>query len=214
MQIALGQAVYTSDGQRIGTIDRVLLNPVGNQVEHFVVHRGFFFDDDKVVARISIDRVDGNGVYLSIDAQAAKALTRFEHSFDVGEMDSGYPEVIPGPFQSTVLFPVPPSGMTYLHHGRLFQLDPPLSAEERQSNEPVHTDVVIGKGADVIDPNGLRIGYVHEVAYDDDGALEVVVVQTGLLRHHRVTILAEQIAEIGDEEIRLRVPADTLANSE
>lgn len=214
MQIALGQVVYTSDGQRIGTIDRVLLNPVGNHVEHFVVHRGFFFDDDKVVARISIERVDTAGVHLSLDAEAAKALQRFEHSYDIGEMESGYPEVIPGPFQSMVLFPAPPAGMTYLDHGRLFQLEPLEGTPERPSNQSVHNDVVIGKGADVVGSDGQRIGYVHEVAYDDDGALQVVIVQTGLLRHHRITIPAEQIAAIGDEEIKLRVPADTLANPE
>lgn len=213
MQIALGQAVYTRDGQRIGTIDRVLLNPVGNHVEHFVVHRGIFLDDDKVVARISIDRVDGTGVHLTIDAATAKELSRFEHSYDAGEMLPDYPDVIPGPFQNSVLFPVPPASLTYQQQARLFKLDPPYGVEEeRSSDEPFQTDVVIGKGADVIDPDGFRVGYVHEVAYDDDGALEIVVVQTGLLRHHRVTILAEQIAEIGDEEIKLRVPANTLGN--
>jgi len=35
-------------------------------------------------------------------------------------------------------------------------------------------------------------------------------VQTGLLRHHRLIVLAEQIAEISDEEIVLNVPAEVL----
>lgn len=214
MQIALGQAVFTSDGQRIGTIDRVLLNPKRHHVEHIVVHRGLFLDDDKVVARAAIERVDAGGVHLSIDAEAAKELLRFEHSFDVGEMESGYPEVIPGPFQSMVLFPAPPAGMTYLDHGRLFQLEPLEGTADNPSADAVHNDIVIGKGANVVDSLGQRVGSVHEVAYDEDGALQAVVIQTGLLRHHRVSIDAARIAEIGDEEIRLNVPAADLAGPE
>jgi sporulation protein YlmC with PRC-barrel domain len=215
MQIALGQTVYTSDGQRVGTIDRVLLNPTLHHVEQFVVHRGIFLDDDKVVARRAIERVDSGGVHLSIDAESAKALQRFEHSFNAGEMESGYPEVIPGPFQSMVLFPAPPAGMTYLDHGRLFQLGPLEGTPENPSSEELHSDIVIGKGAAVCASDGQRIGSVHEVSYDDEGALVSVVVQTGgLLRHNRMTIPSALIAGIGDEEITLNIRADELSGGE
>lgn len=214
MQIALGQAVFTSDGARIGAIDRVLLDPIGNHVEHFVVHRGIFLDHDRVVPRASIERVDAAGVHLSLDAEAAKSLPRFEHSFDIGEIDPGYPQIIPGPFQNMVLFPSPAAGMTYLDHGHLFTLRPLEETPERPSSGPLEHDIVIGKGADVIGSDGNRIGYVHELIYGDDGALEVVIVQTGLVRHHRHAILAEQIAEIGDEEIKLNVTSERLTPPE
>src|SRR4051812_23857594 len=108
MQIALGQSVYSSSSQKIGTIECVLVNPMGNFVAHIVVHRGLFLDDDKVVARDAIERVDSAGVHLSLDADAVNQLPRFDHRYASGEMESGYPEVIPGPFQSMILFSVPP----------------------------------------------------------------------------------------------------------
>lgn len=212
MQIALGQTVLTSDGAKIGTIDRVLLNPTHHHVEHFVVHRGILLDDDKVIARRAIDRVDASGVHLTIDADAARQLQRFEHSFDAGEMESGYPEVIPGPFQSMVLFPAPPAGMTYLDHGRLFQLEPLEGTPDHPSSEELHADIVIGKGAAVTTVDGHRLGSVHEVAYDEEGVLVSIVVQTGgVLRHRSVTIPAAQIAGMSDEEITLSVRADELS---
>jgi uncharacterized protein YrrD len=214
MQIALGQSVFSSNNQKIGTVDRVLVNPVGNHVAHIVVHRGIFLDDDKVVARDAIERVDSAGVHLSLDADAVNQLPRFEHSFASGTMESGYPEVIPGPFQSMILFSTPPPGKTYLDQGRLFQLEPLEGTDERPDRGVIANDVVIGKGADVIGSDGHRIGHVHEVAYGAGGTLESVVVQTGLLRHHQFTIRAGQIAEIGDEEIVLNVPAGSLASSE
>jgi uncharacterized protein YrrD len=214
MQIALGQSVHSSDNQKIGTIDCVLVNPVGNHVAHIVVHRGIFLDDDKVVARDAIDRVDSAGVHLSLDTDAVNQLPRFDHSYASSEMESGYPEVIPGPMQGLILFAVPSTGKTYLDPGHLFQLEPLEGTEEPPDRSSAANDVVIGKGADVIGSDGQRIGHVHEVAYGADGALESVVVQTGLVRHHQFMIRAGQIAEIGDEEIVLNVPAGILASSE
>jgi uncharacterized protein YrrD len=211
VQIALGQSVITSDGQKIGIIERVLLNPSGNFVEHVVVHRGITLSDDKVVARVAIERVDSSGVHLSIDADAAKTLPNFEYTFIPGELDVAMPDVIPGPFQGMIFFPSLPTTQLDVLYGQAFELD-------RIENNPdaglTRKDIVIGKGADVISADGQRVGNVQEVAYGDDGSLETVVVQTGLVRHHRLRISAAQIAEIGHEEIVLSVVAAELPNPE
>jgi len=211
MQIALGQTVLSSDGQKIGTIERVLLNPAGNFVEHFVVHRGISLSDDKVVERVAIERVDSTGVHLVIDAEAAKLLPRFEYSFAPTDTNVNMPEVIPGPFQGMIFFPSLPTTQLDATYGQTFELE---RSEEQGDLERTPSDVVIGKGADVIAADGQRIGNVHEVAYDEGGMLESVVVQTGLVRHHRLTIIAAQISEIGDEEIVLNVLAAELPEPE
>jgi uncharacterized protein YrrD len=211
MHIALGQTVLSSDGQKIGAIDRVVLNPSDNHVEQFIVHRGILLDDDKIVDRAAIDRVDGDRVYLSIDAESAHRLPRFELGLLAGELESGYPEVIPGPYQSMILFSSPPVGQTYLDNGSLFRLDPLEGTADHPEQSYREGGVLIGKGAEVFGSDDQRIGHVQEVDYGDDGALVSVVVQTGLVRHHNVTISAESIARIGDEEIILKIAAADVA---
>ena len=211
MQIALGQTVLSSDGQKIGIIERVLLNPAGNFVVHFVVHRGISLNDDKIVERVAIECVDSAGVHLVIDAEAAKTLPRFEYSFAPVDPGVPIPEVIPGPFQGMIFFPSLPTTQIDATYGQTFELD---RTDAQTGDVPAPSDVVIGKGADVIAADGQRIGNVQEVAYDEGGMLESVVVQTGLVRHHRLTISASHIAEIGDEEIVLNVPAADLPQPE
>jgi uncharacterized protein YrrD len=211
VHIALGQTVLSTDGQKIGCIDRVVLNHVDNHVEQFIVHRGILLDDDKIVDRGMIDRVDGDRVYLEIDAAAAQQLPRFEFSFMAGEMESGYPDVISGPYQSMILFSSPPVGQTYLDHGSLFRLDPLEGTPDNPEGSYREGGVLIGKGAEVFGSDDHRIGHVHEVDYGDDGALVSVVVQTGLVRHHNLTIEAKTIARISDEVIILNVASTDLA---
>lgn len=206
MHVGLGQSVFSRDGQKIGTIDRVVLHAGDHHVEQFVVHQGIFLDQDKVVPREAVERVDRDGVHLTLDAAEAKQLARFEHSYAAGDFESGYPEVIPGPYQSIILFSTPPSGKTYLDHGHLFSLDP-LATPDAPPAPVTEEGIIIGKGAEVVGSDGVKIGNVHEVDYADDGSLARVVVQLGLIRHHRVTVPAGEIAEIGDDEIVLAIPA-------
>jgi sporulation protein YlmC with PRC-barrel domain len=205
MHIALGQTVFSSDGQKLGTIDRVVLNPADNHVEQFIVHRGLILDDDKIIERITIDRVDGDRVHLTIDAVAARQLPKFERSYSAGEMESGFPEVIPGPYQSMILFSTPPVGQTYLDHGSLFRLDPLEGTADHPEPPVSEGGVVIGRGAEVFGSDDQTIGHVHEVEYDERGALVNVTLHVGLVRHHTIKIGAESIARIGDEEIILNI---------
>jgi YD repeat-containing protein len=205
MHIALGQTVMSSDGHKLGAIDRVVLNPVDHHVERFIVHRGILLENDKVIDRGAVDRVEGDRVHLSIDSAAARDLPRFEYSYTVDEMAVGFPEVIPGPFQSLILFSAPPVGHTYLDHGSLFRLDPLEGTSEHPKPDFRDDGVVIGKGARVVGSDQLAVGHVHEVDYDDTGALVSIVVQIGRVRHHSRTIGAQSIAKIGDEEILLNI---------
>ena len=213
MRIALGQTVLSSDGQKIGVIERVLFGSPGNVVEHVVVHHGITLQDDMVVSRIKIERVDASGVHLSLDAEATKQLPRFDYSFAAIEADAV--EITPpSPIPGMILFPdltpviqeAPADATASVPAGE----GPDLNAD-RPGRTP---GVVIGKGADVVAADGQHVGNVAEVEYGDDGSLETVTVQTGLLRHHRFTVQADQIAAIGDEEMVLNVPAGQLPEPE
>lgn len=213
MHIALGQTVVSRDGHKIGTIDRVIVNPSSNHVERFIVHRGFLLDDDKIVDRAVVEGVNDDRVHLSIDAVEVRQLPQFEPSFSAGETDPGYLEIGGGSYQSMILLSTPPLGPMYFELGAHIHLDPldPLPGHDETAAR--EGDVVIGKGAAVFGSDGNRVGHVHELEYGENGELSTLVVQNGMLRHHSYTISAMLIAEIGDEEVILRIPAGDAGKS-
>ena len=77
MRIALGQDVFARDGQKVGTVDRVVLDDRSHRVDQIVVHKGVFFSTDKLVDRTMIERVDDGGVHLSIGATEEEKLPDF-----------------------------------------------------------------------------------------------------------------------------------------
>ena len=55
MDIGLGMSVYTSGGQGIGSVDRLILDPDTNQVKAAVIRKGRFLPHDKEVVRELFD---------------------------------------------------------------------------------------------------------------------------------------------------------------
>jgi uncharacterized protein YrrD len=49
MQFRDNAEVQTNDGQKVGRIDRVVIDPNSKEVTHLVVQKGFLFTKDKVV---------------------------------------------------------------------------------------------------------------------------------------------------------------------
>ncbi len=60
MQLKENADVLDSDNQKIGRIDRVVIDPISKEVTHLVVKKGLFFTQDKVVpvGRIETTTVD------------------------------------------------------------------------------------------------------------------------------------------------------------
>src|SRR6266508_78335 len=81
MQFRDGVTVYTADGQAVGKIDRVVINPHTNEVSHVVVRRGVFFTEDKVVPTTLIATATEDGVWLRAPVTKLDALPRFEETY-------------------------------------------------------------------------------------------------------------------------------------
>jgi uncharacterized protein YrrD len=207
MQIAFGQIVASSDGHKLGIVDRILLDPAGSRIESIVVHRGIFLDHDKVIGRDAISSIDAAGIHLLIDAIGAEELSRFDHTYATEEV-SAFPEVIPGPLQSLILVPQPAQYDPNEDAGLAARVAANRHAESGLSigNETV----VLGKGAEVIAADGERVGYLCEVSFDENGAIQQLSIETGLVRHHRLVARADQIAGVSDDEIELSVAAGAL----
>ncbi len=210
--IDLGHDVYSSDGQKLGSVDRLVLNSANQHLENLVVDRGLL-STGKLVDLDLVERVEDDRVVLSLSADQAEQLPNFVET-----------QFVDAPDDVTARFPA--AGAGALGGGRVLYGGPLVGAGvagggtvgaasgagtapavENYRNIP-EQDVVVGSGADVIGSDGKKVGTVDRVLYGKDGVLQGVVVKSGFLFKHEVTIPGDLVAELDDDRILLSVTAD------
>lgn len=211
-QLELGQDVFTRDGEKVGTVDRLVVNPRTRAVEQMIVHSGFFTREDKLIETGLIERIDADGIRLNASGDEVHAFPAFvEERYAAAPRDDlqGGGMVIPNAGGTgQLLYEAPATGRGYPGTGSIFDpapLDPPPL--EPASNVP-ENDAIIGEGTDVIGSNGEKLGTVSDVTFDTHGQLEGFVVKAGLFFKHDVRISADQVAQIGSDHVRLSITAD------
>ncbi len=212
IQLELGQDVYASDGEKVGTVDRLLINPQTHAIEQFIIHSGFFTREDKLVEAGLVSSADRNGVRLNASGEEVHALpTFYEEQYAVASPDqlTGGGMITPNAGGvGQLLYDAPSTGRGYPGTGSFFDpapINPPPL--QNQSNAP-EADVMIGEGTDVVGSNGDKLGTIGDVMFGADGRLEAFVVKAGLLFKHDVRVSADQIAEIASDHVRLNITAD------
>ena len=209
--IRLGAPVYSRDGQKLGNVERLILNDRRFRVKALVVHN-LLLGGDKIIEMPLAERVGEEGIVLRIDADEAERLPAFvrEEFVEVtpeAALDALYASFAPG--AGTFLAP-PVAGRRpiedFTDDGRLTPI-PPDATVTVESNVPDEYDV-IGPGTDVFAVDGQKIGTVSEVMVDRDGDIAGFVVEKGFLFKHDVFIPVDWIYDIGHEHIHLKVTAE------
>src|SRR5688572_2211950 len=80
MKLKEDARVVTSDGQTVGHVDRVVMDPRTKEVTHVVVRKGFLFTEDKVVPIDLIAGVVDDQVQLRADAGDLERLPDYEET--------------------------------------------------------------------------------------------------------------------------------------
>ncbi|MCL4370198.1 MAG: PRC-barrel domain-containing protein [Chloroflexi bacterium] len=167
MRIHIGATVRTREGDEMGKVERVMLNPTTKDVDALVVHRGLILGRDVVVRISLVQEADQAEVRLRIGRDRLEELPDFEgrhHELVPVEDAESYSVYAPG----TILFPlVPPYGVPG-------EPGPYEFPEEEREAAPVDLDVVEGMLVRSLDGT---VGVVEEVRTDplSDRATSIVV---------------------------------------
>ncbi|HLI51176.1 MAG TPA: PRC-barrel domain-containing protein [Thermomicrobiaceae bacterium] len=215
MDVTLGKPVVSRDGQKVGVVSRLVVDPDTEELRELMVHHGILLTKDRLVDLGLIEDVDSDGtVHLNVTAAQADRLPVFvEYEYIAhrsGDVSDGLYPIWPGPGPgSTVLVRTGHPSGGYLHSTR--GLGEPSTIEmppiEVQSN--LSADMVaVGAGTDVVDKTGRRIGTLGELIYDNEGETQAIVVRAGLVFHHSVTVPMKQVASMTHEAICLSITAE------
>lgn len=214
MNIQLGKPVMGSDGEKIGEVDRLIIDKESYQVREFLIQEGTLLQTDRIVDVDQVTRIDEDGtVHLSIPSSEAESLQPFVETRYLAPGDRDL-EVMPQAWAAGGAGGGPllwaPAGPGHDHPaGRsLFEPASPPTADVEPDRPVDQMSVVVDTGTNVIGKNGEELGSVDEVFYDDDGQISRFRVKSGMIFSKDVDVPMNWVETIRPDGVQLSVTAE------
>lgn len=203
MQFKEGAQVFTSDGNEVGDIDRVVLDPATKEVTHLVVREGFLFTQDKVVPVDLVRSATEERVVLKA-VDDLESLPDFEETYYV-QADEAEQDVTYSPGYVRPYYWYPPPHITWWGATPYGVYPAPPYVVEVRRNIPEGT-VPLKEGANVITVDDEHVGDIERVYADPtrDRATHLLISQ-GLLLKERKIIPTSWIMRVRENEVHLGV---------
>ena len=212
MQFKEGAKVFTADGERVGTIDRVVLEPDTKEVTHIVVQKGFLFTEDKVVPMSLVGPATQDRVTLREDAGDLEKLPDFREAHYVPADREPEPQPVPGAAHwARSLYLYPPVGAWWATSS-FADYDRPQYVVKTETNIPEGT-VALEEGARVISSDGEHVGDVERIFTDplEDRATHLLISEGLILKEKRL-IPTGWMTSVLEDEVHLSVKSEFVEN--
>ena len=215
MQITLGEHMRSQDGQDIGRVKYLVLDPPTGQVKKIVVEKGLFLPDDIELPVDALQATEEGRVLLRLTAAQVKACPRFDLSQYTGPPPEAPYPTIGSPFGGFLwplaypaasympgVYPVPiPLPQDVDSEGNLI----PSEVAQREQQADL-ANAVLSAGSDVVTQDGQKRGELDQVLFDPaTGRPTALRVHKGFLFHKKIEIPAERIASADDDLILLNI---------
>lgn len=212
MQFKKGAAVTTADGENVGGIDRVVIDPQSNEITHLVVRKGFLFSEDKVVPISLVAQAKEDGVSLRKTEEALQDLPPFEEAYYVSDDAQK-------PVQAAYVQPLywyPPLGAAAGNYLGTYPT-PPAEYVAVERNIPEGA-VALREGAKVIARDGGHVGDIARVFTDaNTPRVTHFLLVRGLLNREHKLIPTTWVKKVEEDQVQLSVGSqliDELKNYE
>lgn len=209
MEFRNGALVVTADGQDVGRVDRVVLNPQTRRITHIVVRQGFLFTEDKLFQVGQVASANEERVTLTATADRLGDLEPFEETHYAPLSDeeralAGYS----GSAYPPPLYYYPPALMSgFAYPAGVFDSTPVTEAKDvgTERNTPEGT-ITLQDGARVLNVNEEEVGTVERVLSNDrTRQITHLVLAQGLIFRHRKLIPVMWVQVIHEDVVRLAV---------
>ena len=203
MQFKEGAKVYSADGERVGTVNGVVLEPDTKDVTHLLVQNGFLFKEDRVVPVSLVGPATEERVTLRQDADDLEELPIFEEARYAGaDLDEA-----PGVRSAGWVRPLYwyPGIGAWWSAGGVATYPKPRFVGETEKNIPEGT-VALKVGAKVIGSDGEQVGDVEQVFTEplEDRATHLLISE-GLLLKDKKLIPTRWVNHVLESEVHLSV---------
>lgn len=200
-------SVLTAEGEKIGTIDRVVLDPDTHEVTHLVVEKGLLFSDAKVVSMDSVDTVTEDGVRLKEHAGDLDVLPDYKEEHYI----SVYGESPPSAEEEQRPYPMyyyPPFGPWWRGSPNRHTIPTYVKTTDRNIPEGA---VAIDEGTEVVSRDGEHVGDVERVFTDlEENQATHLLISEGLILKEKKLVPTLWITDVVDDRIHLSVTSTLL----
>lgn len=199
LDIRLGAPVFAADRRRVGSVDRVVLEPSSGRVTHVVVHEGMLLTRDVVVPVESVESASPRRVRLRLRAAELDQLPDFVETAYVPLASKDVPPLITweGPPDYEPHAVLVPAASLYTPQVMPFA---PQLVEERKAIPPDAADLAVGTPVECLDRS---VGTIVEVHVDStDEHVTGVVLQAGARRR---LIAVEMLEVTVGDGVRVRL---------
>lgn len=208
MQLQKKANVIAANGQSIGRIDRVVLNPVTKVITNIVVHKSALFNkEDKVVPITLVAETTEDQIVLRGEAGELDSFPPFEERRVVAEK----PDEEPSQSMNT------PQPVNYGIPGVSPAFVPPPGDQfitQIEQNIPEGT-VAMKEGAKVVSSEGEHVGNVERVFADTSiDQITHLLVSRGMFVKEAKLVPVKWVMTMGEDEVHLRVKKDSVEELE
>jgi len=214
MEIKENTDVFTPDGQKVGQISRMVIDPKTKELTHLVVQKGFLFTKNKVVAVDDVQYATEDRVVLKKGCEDPDKFPDFEETHFI-EVDATGKSVRRDADKLGPLawyYPMPGGAWWSTHMGNYPGYGKPPFVRKTTLNIPEGT-VPLEEGAKVLSKEGQHVGDV-ETVYADDAEQRVthLLIAKGLISKSYRLIPSMWVASVSEEAVRLSVDEPFVEN--
>ena len=204
MKFKKGADIYSSVGERIGQLQRVVLDQETNRISHLVIEKGILVKEDKVIPIGLVQDQEEGRIGLSITAEELKEFPAFtETQFVLSTTRTD--DTIPAGYRAV-------SSYHWMRSGNLLGYATPKLAHRRLGNIPEGA-VALKEGAEVMSANGEKIGYLQNVISNaENNEITHFVVSGGLLSQQKRLVPIFWVDEISSRQIDLKMKTKYFEN--
>lgn len=212
MRLTKGADVYSSEGTKLGSLDRVILDPKTREVTDLIISRGHLFAAKKIVNMDTIDQAVQDKITLRGPKQDLDDFLDFEetHYVDMDQTEN------PGSDELPASYWYPPTDFAWWRVGSPGMATPyiypaiPTYVAKTKQNIPEGT-VALEEGAKVMTQDDKHVGNIVEVVVDtQDNRVTHFVIDEGVLFKDCKLVPVTWISEIGENEVHLSVESSLL----
>ncbi len=201
MRFAKGADVFTAKGEKIGTLNRVVIDAKTRDVTDLVVDRGSF-KTEKVIPVGLVDLEKDNQIMLRETNQGVDDFLNYEtaHYIPIDQVGDPYENI-------ETFYWYPPANNEMPTGGGMIPDAFPDYVLRTETSVP-QGRVTISEGAQVISADGKHIGNVEQVVTNagNDNVTHFVVGKGFLLKEHKL-VPAFWVTKVDDGKIHLSVEA-------
>jgi uncharacterized protein YrrD len=201
--------VQTSDGKKVGRIDRVVIDPDSKEVTHLILKQGLLFTRDKVVPIGEIDNTAEDRIVLKTERKDPDEFPDFEETHFVPVSDDGTSTYRDGRPASKVAwyYPVPNAAWWRLEMGSYPGFQKPPYVRRTDRNIPEGT-VPVEEGARVLSKDGEHVGDVKRIFTDEEEQrVTHLLICKGKISKSWKLIPSMWMTTVGEKQIRLSIDA-------